>query len=459
MMKNSVAAFSDIWGFLEKAVARCAPEWSVPVDELSKAVMQANQCVDGRLTRTASDARQKRRNPFFRTTSLSTAMFNAERARQANLKKFAKLLPGVIEAFGLVFQAELEIEVLTNARAANEPTNRKKRARPNSDDPNIQHFIDWMDRYQIRPYVFGRLSEEKLAFIARLIGDARDDPTYQEPGNVWPLMFQAGLLDAPGAAPSADEQKLLGEAYHRLHKPEEAQLREALEQRIGRPLAVSPYLAVAVEAILSRADNIGEQEACILFAGAQEQIEDDVEVIHLLIDGAMAKSRIAAALRSIRHTASLVDDRAEYENDFAMATLVDALEECAARNHLVTDWPELVWRDLVSVRSTVSQHIRSREQFWALFAAALKLSGVADRYAPQSFKTGPLIVQEAEWRFVESASDQIPPQFPEPFEASIEEESYQPAANALTISNSAPDEGRSDEVPSPPQPLTWEDLL
>lgn len=404
MTKKSVTSLADLLTFLEKAAERYAPEWSIPIGDFEKAVREAGRRFEGRLTGLASDALQKLRNPFFRTTSSSAAIQNAQRARQANLKKFAKLLPGVIEAYGLAFQAELEIEVLENAKKLGQPTSRKKGSQLDATDANIQHFFDWMARYKIRPYIFGRLSEDKLELIARLIIDARNDPTYQRADNAWPLLFQAGLLDAPGAAPSADDQKLLGEAYHRLHKPDQAQLLPALERRLGRPLNVSPYLAAAVEAILSRADDVGEQEANILFAGAQEQIEDDVEVVFGLLNGTMDRIRIAAALQSIRTAANLIEQRAQSGPDVALATMVEAIDECDARGFPAADWPELVWKDLVAMRSTVSQHVTSRKQFWTLFAAALQRSELAGRHHRTPLQTLPAVVEEAEWTPVHAES-------------------------------------------------------
>lgn len=349
------------------------------IEEFTQLAELADECdADGNLTRRASEARRKLANP----SMASTPMNRAVGARRAKMLKSSKraidLFMKAAEALGLALQDSIAFKTYDEAKPLE--GNRKARDTGHEVNEDIQHFLNWMDEERLPPYVFGRLKIAEKGFIARLIRDAREDPYYERKDNVWTLLFGAGMLEAPQSAPTDDQRKAMAMAWSRYYGSSDS-LRKDLEARLGRPLDVSESFAASMEVIAKRDDALGDEEWRLLFCAANEQISEDAEIIGRILGYDMqGKQRIEAAITSINNTARLARN---YENDafaIAVASLVAGIDECATRQYPIEEWPQLILNGYFKEISSVTKFGHDPKQFWALFALAMKLSGLDRKY-------------------------------------------------------------------------------
>lgn len=356
-----------------KAEDRAAIEEFTQLGELAD-----ERDADGNLTRRASEARRKLANPAM----VSTPMPRAVEARRAKMLKSSKRATDLFTEAGVALGVALQDSIAFKTFDEAKPLEGNRKAKGTGQEVNedIQHFLNWMDEERLPPYVFGRLTNAEKGLIARLIRDAREDPYYERKDNVWTLLFGAGMLEAPQAAPTDDQRKAMAMAWSRYYGSSDS-LRKDLEDRLGRPLDVSESFAASMEVIAKRADELGDQEWKLLFCAAKEQISEDAEVIGRILGYDMqGKQRIEAAIASITNTARLAHD---YEHDafaIAVASFVAGIDECATREYPIEEWPQLILNGYFKEISSVTKFGHDSKQFWALFAFAMKLSGLDRKY-------------------------------------------------------------------------------
>ncbi len=201
------------------------------VNEIEKLWLAAQE-VDskGHRTRAASEALRKLAHPKGASTPLKRAVPAAQRKSLSSQAKAqassAKALSDCVAA--LIDQAEFE--ALRDARPL--LTNRKGDVVSSSKDEDVLWFIDWLKQHDVPPYILRRMSEWMKELLAKLMLDARDHK-FEAPGNAWPKLFRAGVLEARGITPTPDEQRLLAEAAEIKISGSDVS-RQALEDRLGR---------------------------------------------------------------------------------------------------------------------------------------------------------------------------------------------------------------------------------
>ena len=349
------------------------------IEEFTQLAELADECdADGNLTRRASEARRKLANP----SMASTPMNRAVEARRAKMLKSSKRATDLFTQAGVALGVALQDSIAFKTYDEAKPLEGNRKAKDTGHEVNedIQHFLNWMDEERLPPYVFGRLTIAEKGLIARLIRDAREDPHYERKDNVWTLLFGAGMLEAPQAAPTDDQRKAMAMAWSRYYGSS-GSLRKDLEDRLGRPLDVSESFAASMEVIAKRDDALGDEEWRLLFCAAKEQISEDAEIIGRILGYDMqGKQRIEAAITSINNTARLAHNYKDDAFAIAVASLVAGIDECATRQYPVEEWPQLILNGYFKEISSVTRFGHDPKQFWALFALAMKLSGLDRKY-------------------------------------------------------------------------------
>ena len=242
-MTDTTSPYVDLLKFLSQladAAKAGTAEDRAAIEEFTQLAELADECdADGNLTRRASEARRKLANPSMASTPMKRAV-EAQRAKMLKSNKRATdLFMKAAEALGLALQDSIAFKTYDEAK----PLEGNRKAKDTGPEVNedIQHFLNWMDEERLPPYVFGRLKIAEKGLIARLIRDAREDPYYERKDNVWTLLFGAGMLEAPQAAPTDDQRKAMAMAWSRYYGSS-GSLRKDLEARLGRPLDVSSHL-------------------------------------------------------------------------------------------------------------------------------------------------------------------------------------------------------------------------
>ena len=183
-----------------------------------------------------------------------------------------------------------------------------------------------------------------------------------------------------------------------------------------------------MEVIAKRDDELGDQEWRLLFCAAKEQISEDAEIIGRILGYDMqGKQRIEAAITSINNTARLARN---YENDafaIAVASLVAGIDECATREYPIEEWPQLILNGYFKEISSVTKFGRDSKQFWALFALAMKLSGLDRKYPHR---------ETADRSIVDQIEDDVPLYPFNGFDRAWEVSSY--VANAFDAAEAGP---------------------
>lgn len=419
-MASTHLALLQFLNQLAEAANACAPEDHAAIKEFTELAELTAECdSDGNVTRRASEARRKVANPAMVSTPMKRAV-EAKRSRMLKLSKRATdAFAETSVALALAVQAQ--IELMTYEEAKPLEGNRKAKDTGLEINEDIQTFLNWLDEERLPSYVFGRLTITEKAMFARLIRDAREDPYYERNDNVWTLLFGAGLLEAPQAAPTDDQRKAMALALSR-HQGSSASLRKDLEDRLGRRLDVSESFAASMEIIAKRADQLGDQEWRLLFCAANEQISEDAEIIGGILGYDMkGKQRIEAAITSITNTARLAQDYKDDAFTIAVAALVAGVDECAKRQRDIERWVELVFNGYFYEESSVTKFVDEPEQFWALFALALKLSGLDRKYPYR---------ETADRKIVDQIEEEVPLYPFNGFERAWEESSYVADASA-----------------------------
>lgn len=390
------------------------------IEEFTQLAELTAECdADGNLTRRASEARRKLANPEM----VSTPMKRAVGARRAKMLKSSKRATDLFTqagvALGVAIQDSIAFKTYDEAIPLEGNRKANKPGREVTDD--IQSFLNWLEEQDIPAYVFSRLTIAEKGLIARLIRDAREDPYYERKDNVWTLLFGAGMLKAPQAAPTDDQRKAMAMAWSRYYGSSDS-LRKDLEDRLGRPLDVSESFAASMEVIAKRDDELGDEEWRLLFCAANEQISEDAEIVGRILGYDMkGKQRIQAAITSITNTAHLAQN---YKNDafaFAVASLVAGIDECAKRQYPIEEWPQLILNGYFKEISSITKFGHDPNQFWALFALALKLSGLDQQYPYR---------ETADRKIVDQIEDDVPLYPFNGFDRAWEVSSYVAAAAA-----------------------------
>ena len=348
------------------------------VNEIEKLWLAAQE-VDskGHRTRAASEALRKLAHPKGASTPLKRAVPAAQRKSLSSQAKAqassAKALSDCVAA--LIDQAEFE--ALRDARPL--LTNRKGDVVSSSKDEDVLWFIDWLKQHDVPPYILRRMSEWMKELLAKLMLDARDHK-FEAPGNAWPKLFRAGVLEARGITPTPDEQRLLAEAAEIKISGSDVS-RQALEDRLGRTLDISIEFAAAIEAILRERDTLTPHEQELLYCASQERWSSEAKMIAALLgEGDDKIPSIEAARQSIISTGKIASEIENDEFAKAVSIFVQAIRECDKRDFDGRHWPEAI---AVTCQNTFSrcEHLDTSDTgFWSLLAVSLELSGLSEKY-------------------------------------------------------------------------------
>ena len=395
----------------------------------------------GRRTRAASEARRTLANPQM----VSTPMARSVAARRKKSLKYAalanKAFVNAMGALGLAIQAEIELAAHEEAEALSD--NRKATPEIGTAEADLRSIDTWLRDMDIKPYELPRLPAQKRELIARLLHDARNDPNYDRPDNVWPLLFRAGVLSTPGVEPTPHERDLLAEAWDRNLFDHGTVLR-GLEHRIGGNLDVTASFAASCELIAQRAVELGGVEAMLIFCAHGEKVSLEADVISAMLQTpAEERWRIEAAIQSIKLTGDTAFALRDNDIAKAVASLIAGIQEADNRGHDKAEWISLILYNFIEKSSLVTQYADEPHRFWALFALALRLSGLDKKYPYRDVAPKELL---------ESIIDEVPLCHTSDFDRAWEVSSYVADADAsgkiLSAATTAPDPTAADVASS-----------
>jgi hypothetical protein len=356
-----------------------APDDRAAIDKfvaLNKKALEVDK--EGRRTRAASEARRTLENPEM----VSTPM---KRGIAAKRKKLLKYSARATEAFaeataaaGLLAQAELEMRIFEEAQPL--PDNRKAYPSSETADPDLKYIDVWLREMDIKPYELARLSPTERGLIGRLLKDARNDPDYTSENNLWPLLFNAGVLNLKDAQPTQHQKDLMAEAWERNHYKYDTLLTQ-VQDRTGQRLDVTASFAAACQLVARRAFEMDSVEAMLLFCAYREKISLETEIVSAMMNiPADDRYRVEAAIQSIRLSGEVAHATDNNSLAKAVASIISCVNECDTRQHDVEDWVGILIENYVERGTFVTKLATNEQKFWALFILGLQLSELDKKY-------------------------------------------------------------------------------
>lgn len=325
----------------------------------------------GGATSEARQALQVLRNPLLNSTHYLGAQRAAAVLVKTTGKDFSKSLEVTLQDYMTHELALLEYSLHSGTKGS-EYTSREQS--PLEDRPDLIRFVNELEPSGVAPHMLGRLYAWMYPFIARLIVDAMDRG-FERPDNAWPLLKQAGFLDAYYGELSEDEARLLDGAALVRDDPEASAQWEEFCQRFPDLDLTASFKANAQRLIL-KSGELSDGEARAMSDARRQGRAAQTETLGKLL------GLPADELTKVDHLVRTIENpdwrTPGHEEDFNRRLIVNFLllhiEEGDRQGEHPADWLTSLVPKLLNEDGFIARHVSSEAAFWSLYFLALELS-------------------------------------------------------------------------------------